>query len=100
MSPSTTFFTTAALSSPQAIRMILRALIIVPIPIVMAVLGVTEMSPLKLRACLFLDWYESGTVRVRLFSDEPASLKPIWPPSPTPITSRSRPLAILSNSAQ
>ena len=49
MSPSTIRFTTAALSSPQAIRIILLALIIVPTPIVMADLGVTETSPLKLR---------------------------------------------------
>ena len=35
--------------------MILRALIIVPMPIVMAALGVTAMSPLKLWACLFLE---------------------------------------------
>ena len=39
-------------------------------------------------------------MRVRVFSLLPASLKPTWPSSPMPITSRSRFRAFLSNSAQ
>ena len=53
---STTFLVTSALLSPQAMRIILLALIIVPIPIVMADLGVMVTSPPKLRACLLRDW--------------------------------------------
>lgn len=43
---------------------------------VIADFGVAVISPLKLLACRFLDWYDRGTVRVLLFSDEPDSLKP------------------------
>ena len=99
-SPSVMAFTASALSSPQAITMILDALSIVLMPMVIAADGVAEMSPLKLCACLLRDLYGSGTVRVRLFSLAPASLKPSWPCSPTPITRRSSPRASLSNSAQ
>ena len=50
ISPSTMALTASALSSPQAIRMMCPAESIVPMPIVMALCGVTDRSLPKLRA--------------------------------------------------
>ena len=52
MGPSAIALTTLALSSPHAMRMIFLEESIVPIPRVMALSGVADMSWLKFFACL------------------------------------------------
>ena len=88
MSPSTICCTAAAFSSPHAISTMRSARMMVPIPMVIAILGVFS-KPKNWLDCTLRELCESSTRRVCDLAYEPCSLKPTWPFSPKPITIRS-----------
>ena len=72
-----------------------RASITVPTPTVSAVLGTLFRSPSKKRLLAMMVSWVRVFWRVREVSDEPGSLKAMWPSGPTPPMNRSMPPAAL-----
>ena len=88
ISPSTICCTAVAFSSPHAMSTMRSARMMVPIPMVIAILGVFS-KPKNCCDCTLRELCESSTRRVCDLAYEPCSLKPTWPFSPKPIIMRS-----------
>jgi len=88
--PSTALLMTDVLCSPQAARMILFALRIVPTPNVMALIGTNSTLP-KSSAASLREILSSRINLVPELACDPGSLKPMFPERPMPSICRSMP---------
>ena len=89
--PSTPWRRARALLWPLTSSSTLRASITVPTPTVRAVFGTRFTSPPKKRELAMMVSWVRVFWRVREVSDEPGSLKAMWPSGPTPPMNSSMP---------